>query len=216
METSIKSILEYALRIVQGMFAEASIFLFVFGLIIFLIGLAFLVLVVYVRIVGVRVEGRVLGAIKESYLKEKVRDGKTIKVPQETLYAIFEYPRANGSLHQEKASEGGSAVLKYSTGQTVNLLVVPDDGYDDVYDADKKSDYIIGAVLFLVGVMLMYHAASLYASLSMSAFALFIIVISLLIKGFSRKKHKSKPSAQAKHFKHYDLESIRPIEEFKN
>lgn len=208
----LKTLLEYAIGYFQQAFAEVSIVLFTVGTLLLLLGIFTLVVTIYIRVVAYRISGTVVGAIKERSTKEKTRKGRTVQKTSDFYYAVFQYQRLDGALHQEKASEGGNHVLQYRTGQSVNLLVVPATGYDDVYDADQKTNYYLGGFLFLLGTVLMVKAANLYAALGISLPALLVAMLGLMLRTRRRKRIPTKPAA--KHFKTIDPSAIRPIEEF--
>jgi hypothetical protein len=139
-------------------------------------------------------------------------NGKTEKESRQSYTAIFEYQRPDGTLHREKASEGGSHVLKYKTGQSVDLLVMPGEKYDDVYDASKKGFFYIAIALIIIGAILMERGASIYASLSIGTVTLVIILLSLAVKALMGRKKKSGKVKQ-QHYKYFDPDLIQPIEE---
>jgi hypothetical protein len=210
-----RSIFEAFFDFVQGMFAETSILLFLAGLALFLGGLALIALSLYIRIKGYRVRGKLLGAIAKKR-NNKNKSGKTVSG---SFTPIFEYQRPDGSIQQTRASEGGSYVLKYKTGQLVNLVVYPHDGYDAVYDADKKTGIYIGIVILIIGALLMERGASLYASLSVSTLTLSLILLSIAARFLTGRKKKRKSTVKnklaekARHYTHFNQEDVLPIEE---
>lgn len=208
-------ILKFAIDSFQGIFSEALIGLLLLGLVLLLIGLFLLVAMIHTRITGRRVQGKVVGAIKELRVKEKERGGKLEKETKESLWPVFEYPRPDGSLHREKGSAGGSGVLNYETGQTVNLLVRPRKDYDEVSDADRYGTLIAGGILVLVGAGIVILGSDMLASLALSGFTLFILLVAFGAKFFTGRKTKQKATTPRKHFDHFDPETVRPIEELK-
>lgn len=208
----LKSLLEYAISFFQQAFAEVSIALFAVGALLLLIGIFILAATVYIRVVANRISGTVVGAVSETSIKEKVRNGTLRQETRETFHAVFQYPRPDGSLHQEKASEGGTHVLRYRTGQAVNLLVVPGSDYDDVYDADQKSGYTLGGVMFALGAFLMWQAATLYATLGISIPALLVVLFALGLRARRHKQTSTKAATQ--HYKIFEPDAVRPVEEF--
>ena len=204
----------YIIDMVEYAFAEATIFGFIIGLVFFLLGLFIIVATTHTILVGKRVPGKVVGAVKDVWIKEKNRDGKIVKKRRETLFAIFEYIRPDGLLHQEKASSGGSGVLKYKTGQEVNLIIVPSGKYDDVYDADDYSVIIIGIILLAIGFGIMLWAANAYASLGVGVLTLISVVGVFIFRILTGRKKKQKKHGESKHVKAFDPAEVRPIEEF--
>ena len=214
MSESFVSIMGYIVSFIDGIFAEASIVLLLLGFIFFLLGAVILVASLYIKFTARHVDGNVIGAIKDTRIKEKTRDGKVEKETKINYFAVFEYLRSDGTLHKEKSSNGGNGVLKYKTGEAVKLLVIPQDEFDDVYDENDKSPYIMGSILFLLGVFMIERATSLYASLSLGAFSLSVIIVSFSIRMMlGRKKKKKKLSVKQKHYKYFELDEIRPVEE---
>jgi len=71
-------------------------------------------------------------------------DGGAEKQQDEWLSLIYEYNDLDGTTRQTKASNGGSSVLKYKTGQKVTLVIHHYKGEDEIYDADDKSPYVVG------------------------------------------------------------------------
>jgi len=209
------NIMKFIVNFIEGAFAEVSILLLLLGAVFLLLGLVILVLSLYIYFVGCRVDGKVLGAIKEVRIKEKIYNGKLEKKVKENYFAVYEYQQKDGSIHQEKSSNGGNNVLKYKTGQALKLIVLHHQEYDDVYDAKDKSSFIMAGVFILIGVIIIERAASLYASLSLGLFTLFLILISFVVRLLLGRKKKNKSSqAKSKHHKHFDVTSIRPVEEY--
>lgn len=209
----------YIIDFINLAFAEASIIAFVVGLVFFLLGFIVIALTIFVWITGQRVTGKIVGAIKNIRIKEKMRDGKVKKKRKETLYAIFEYRRPDGSVHQERSSNGGSSTLKYKTGQEVSLIIVPGAEYDDAYDANDRTSLVIGGLFLLIGFGVMFQAANFYATLGISTLAFLGLIGMLAFKLLSEKsnKRKNKKAGQAKsskHHKHFDVADVRPVETF--
>ena len=213
MPESFKTLMQYVIESIEFFFAEVSLFLFLIGLVFFLLGLVILSVTLYVRITAQQVNGKVIGALKDVRVKEKVRDGKSVKEDKVTYHAVYEYVRPDGSMHREKGSNGGNSVLKYQTGQAVKLLVVANEKFDDVYDANDKSSIIVGGVMFLIGAVLVERAATLYASLSIGILSIVFIVISFLYKFLTRKKPRKKSAKTQNHYKEFDPAMVRPVEE---
>ena len=193
-------------------FAGYSLLGVLLGLVLLLLGIIILATTLFVSITGQRVTGKVVGAVKDIRIKEKNRNGKIEKERKETLHAIYEYTRPDGTLHREKSSNGGNSILKYRTGQNVELITTPYGEYDDVYDANDRSPIIIGSVFILLGFGIIYWAASFYASLGISTLGLIAIMAILLYKILTRNKTKSISSS--KHHKEFDHAEVRPVEEF--
>ena len=210
-QESITFYLELILEFAVGIFSETSIIFLIVGLIFLLLGSIIIALLLYIFIKGERVDGKVIGAVKEIRSKEKIRDNKKITEENESLFAIFEYIHPNGYKRQDKASSGGTSVLKYKTGQKVKLILCSGKTSCDVYDADDYSGFIVGGILFLIGSGITYGSASFYASLGLSGLALLGIVVSLLFKILENKKNKSKYNCKPTEVK---IGEIRAIEEF--
>ena len=72
---------------------EVSALPFLLGLVLFAVGLLFLVLFVLSRTLGYQTTGTVVGAIERTRIKKKQRDGKTIEKLKKTLVPVFETQR---------------------------------------------------------------------------------------------------------------------------
>lgn len=203
--------------LLQSVLADFFAFSFLVGFVIFLIGLLLTGLYLLTRTLGRTCPGTVVGAIKEIRVKTKVRDGQQVEKRKETLYPVFEYARADGGLHWQRGSEGGSATLKYSTGQTVRLRVREDQEYDDVYDLDQRGALYLGVPLLGVGLVLMVQVGSVASAAGVGLLTLLAIallrVASALTSGRrsgARSSRDSTPYNQS-----FDMDQVRPIEEFR-
>ena len=205
------TIFKYIFDFLDIAFAEVSIIFLILGIVLFLLGATILALTVHTLITGQRIDGTVIGAVKDIRIKEKIRDGRIEKDRKETLHAIFEYIQNDGSTHQEKSCSGGSSVLKYKTGQRVKLIVCHQKEFNDVYDANDYSAPILGSILVVVGFGIIFQAASIYASFGISILALLGIIVSLVFKLF---KGKNKKTGVRIHPNKFDPSKVRPIEEF--
>lgn len=208
------------ISLVQNIFAEAFAFWFLVGFLLFSLGFTLLFLFILTRLLGYKTTGTVVGAILETRIKKKIRDGKEIEKIKKTLYPIYEYTREDGSTRLERGSEGGSMTHKYKTGQNVNLIIRQDQEYDDVYDQDEFGALYLGIILSLIGTALMVHMGSATSALGMSIFSLLGIIAFRLVAAFLDKQktplHKTQtPKTNKKHHKEFDPAAIKPIEFFK-
>ena len=208
-------IAEIVFGIIEGLFAEASIMLLLVGLVLFAIGAALIAAGIYIRMIAYRTTGRVVGAVQTERVKTRQRDGKEVHEVKKSLFAVFEYQRADGTTHRERASEGGSDVHKYKTGQSVNLLIVRWNNYDNVYDADKKAIFVMGAIFAGLGVFLMAQAATIVTSFGIGLFSLLLVGTSLAVRAFRHRRGWIKPKAnRGRMFGEFNPEDVRPVEEF--
>lgn len=213
MKETLLSVFEYSIGMIHMAFAEVSVVGFLLGLVFFLLGLVILTLAVYIAISGRRTVGRVVGAVMDIRIKEKVRNGETVREKKETLWPVYEYKDLKGVLVKRKGSEGGSGVLKYKTGQKVNLIISTSKNNIDVYDADKKSALVMGGVFLLLGAGIMNWTASFYAMLGLGVLGLVGVFISLLFKVLGSKGNRKRTLKDTSK-DGLDSEAIRPIEYF--
>ena len=206
--------------IFNSIFSEAFAMGFLAGLVLFLLGLGLCGLVAFTRIRGRRVKGKIIGAVEEIRFKHKIRDGEEIKKEKRSLFPVYEYIRPDGTLFQERGSEGGTNTLKYKTGQDVNLLVIEAGGYDDVYDADDYGAAKLGLVLMAIGGFIMFQVGSVYSAMGMGGLALFGAVCFIMFRVVAEKLHSAgqKPGQpkkkREKYKKTFDRDAIKPVEVF--
>jgi hypothetical protein len=215
MDETAVTIFKTIIGFIEVAFAEVSIIFFILGLVFFLLGVALFAGSIYTKIAGKKFSGKVIGAINDVRFKEKNRDGVIKKEKKETLHAIFEFADADGVTHLHKSSNGGNSVLKYKTGQDVELLVCRHKNFSDVYDAKDNSMFIMGMIFLLVGFGIMFQSASFYASLGVSTLALVAIIATLVVKLMGGRDVKSKTTGGSSNDPYkFDPADIRPIEEF--
>ncbi len=203
--------------IISTIFSEAFAFWFLLGLLIFLIGLGLCGLSVFVRVVGERRTGKIIGAVEELRIKIKTRDGKEVKEEKRTVYPVFEYKRPDGAICIERGSEGGSSTKKYTTGEKLNLIVIEADGYDDVYDADNYGAMMLGAILLAVGFAIMFQVGSISSAMGVGGFALAGALAFMLFRAFAGRDRNKSPRTDKKprkYKKEWDRDAVRPVEEF--
>lgn len=207
--------MEFILLAVESFFAEIFSVWVLVALIFVLIGLFIVVAMTYMHLFGVRVPGRVVGAINRKKIKKKVRDGKEVERIKHTLYPIFEYTMPDGQTFTTMSSEGGTGTLKYETDQEVNLIVSPADGYHDVYDASRYGAFIMGAVFIAIGLGIIYGVGQLYSAFGMGLISLGIGLVLLVYRIVSEKKDKVKQKdRKKKHHKAFDMQDVKPVESF--
>lgn len=213
MDEIIITIFNYIVSYIDAVFAEASIILLIFGVLLFLIGTALVVSIIHVLMTGHRVNGTVIGAIKNVRVKEKTRDGKIERERKETLYAIYEYIDSNGVTRQERSSNGGSGILRYKTGQGVKLIVCPAKEYNDIYDSEDASSLIAGSIFIAIGVGLIFLATDIFASLNITILTLLGIIVSMVFRGKNKNKSTKKKTTDSILPNRFDRNKMRPIEE---
>ena len=185
------------------------------ALVFILIGLFIVVAMTYMHLFGVRVSGRVVGAINRKKIKKKMRDGKEEERVKHTLYPIFEYTMPDGETFTSMSSEGGTGTLKYKTDQEVNLIVSPADGYHDVYDSSRYGAFVMGAVFIAIGWGIIYGVGQLYSAFGIGLISLGIGLVLLVYRIISNKKDKIKRKNHSKkHHKIFDMQDVKPVESF--
>ncbi|MFK7795357.1 MAG: DUF3592 domain-containing protein [Gammaproteobacteria bacterium] len=209
--------MEFILLALESLFSELFSMWLLLALVLILIGLFLVVVMIYMRLFGVRVSGRVVGAINHKRVKKKVRNGKEIERVKHTLYPVFEYIMPNGEEFTSLSSEGGTGTLKYKTGQEVSLIVSPAKNYHDVYDASNFAAFIIGLIFLASGVGIIYSVGQLYSVFGMGIISLGIGVLLLIYRIITDKKDKfMKRSDFIKNHKKFDLQEVKPVESFRS
>ena len=211
-----KEAFSYIEMFINSFAADAIGIGFVVGLVIFLVGIALVVLFALSRFTGYRTTGTVVGAIERVRLKKRERDGEMVEEEKRSLYPVYEYTAADGSKRQMQGSEGGTMVHSYTTGQSVNLIVREDDGYDDVYDADSYGAFYLGLVFSAIGVGFMVWMGSMASAFGVTILA--CLIAGALRIGFgllTKKKNPAdkKPKRKA-YTKAFDPADLKPIENF--
>ena len=200
---------------VESLFAELFSVWVLVALVFMLIGLFIVVAMTYMHVFGIRVTGKVVGAINRKKIKKKMRDGKEEERVKYTLYPVFEYTMPNGETFTTLSSEGGTGTLKYTTNQEVNLIVSPAKDYHDVYDASRYGAFIMGAVFIGIGMAIIYGVGQLYSAFGMGLISLGIGLILLIYRIVSEKKDKVKQqSSLKKRYKEFDMQDVKPVESF--
>ncbi|NKB35399.1 MAG: hypothetical protein GKR91_20050 [Pseudomonadales bacterium] len=196
--------------VIQSIFAEAFAMTFLLGFVLFLVGVLLFGLFVLSRVLGERIQGKVAGAVIHKRVKTKTIDGERKEVIKETLYPVFEYQRSDGTLHKERASEGGTSTLKYKTGQDVNLILREDDGYD----ADNYGALYLGLIFLAIGLVFMVQVGSMASAFGMGILSLVLVIIARIAVAFQSKARRNKKAEKKKYTKEFDLADLKPIEEF--
>lgn len=211
MENSFISALRYLIQLIESFIAETAILLLLFGLVFLLIGLFIIIVTIINVFFSPTVNGRVAGAVKAIKNKEKLKDGKLVKESKERLYPIFEYPKADGSLHHIRGSSAGTHVLKYKTGQDVKLVINNSRFSEEATASDvgNRTGWYLGLFFSAFGSIIIYMAADILTSLTISVMAIVGIAISLLFK----RKGSLKPTKVKKEII-FDLNDMKPIEDF--
>lgn len=208
--------MEFILLALESLFSELFSIWVLLALVFILIGLFLVMAMIYIRLFGVRVQGKVVGAINRKRIKKKVRDGKETERVKHTLYPVFEYIMPNGKEFTSLSSEGGTGTLKYTTDQEVKLIVSPTKDYHDVYDASNFSAFIVGLIFIASGVGIIYSVGQLYAVFGMGIISILVGVILLIYRIVTDKKSKLvKKSDFKKDDKKFDIQDVKPVESFR-
>jgi len=209
MENSLISVLKYVISFIESLVAETVIILLLLGLLFLLIGLFTIAAWINNIIFSTKVKGRVIGAVKATHTKEKLIDGKLEKESKERLHPIYEYSKEDGALHQVRGSSSGSYVLKYKTGQDVNLVI----HNDSATDAGDRTLVYVSLFFAGFGSILIYMAGDVLKSLTISLAVIVVIAIALFLKVKGKGKGRMKFTPVKKE-SDFDLKNMRPIEDF--
>ena len=211
-----KEAFSYIEMIIHSIAADAIGMGFIVGIVIFLVGLAFVVLFALSRFTGYRTTGTVVGAIERVRMKKRERDGEMVEEEKRSLYPVYEYTASDGAQRQMQGSEGGTMVHSYTTGQSVNLIVREDDGYDDVYDADSHGALYLGFAFVAVGVGIMAWMGSMASAFGVTVIVCLMAGILKIVVGLlTKKSDPTKEKKQRKPYtKSFDPSELKPIESF--
>lgn len=222
MEEIIAAVFEFIFATIESFFAEYTIMFLLVGLATLLLGVFIICFQIYTIIKGQKIDGTVIGAIKDVNIK--IKNGNVIKkrLNYGTLFPIFEYTQADGTTHQDKGSSGGTHVYKYKTGQKVKLIIYSKDKYNYVSNAKSYFEYILGIVFAAIGMGIIYCYASFFASFNFSTFIWLSVIASLALKfkdGINKmiKEYRKNKDNKGKIFmlkRNFDPNHVRPIEEF--
>ena len=209
--------MDFIFLALESLFSELFSIWVLLALVFILIGLFLVMAMTYIRFFGVRVPGKVVGAINRKRVKKKIRDGKEIERVKRTLYPVFQYTMPNGEEFTSLSSEGGTGTLKYTTGQDVNLIVSPSKEYHDVYDASGYGAFVIGFMFIAAGIGIIYGVGQMYAAFGMGLVSLGIGVVLLIYRIITDKKDKIiRKNKLNKDYKVFDMQDIKPVESFKS
>ncbi len=192
---------------------------FIGAFVVFALGLVFIVFFTLSRNLGYRTTGTVAGAIESSRIKKKKNEnGEVEERVKKTLYPVYEYTGSDGATKQMPGSEGGTMTLKYSTGQTVNLIVREDERYDDVYDADSYGALYIGLIMSGLGIGLMIWVGSAASAFGVGLTTMLVIGLSRIcyIAFQSRDKLQKTIASKSSYNKDFDPADLHPIEYFQS
>ena len=222
MENIIEIIIEFIIGSVLSFFTEVTILLLLAGLA--LISLGFLIIAYHLFSVfkGQKVDGTVIGAVKD--VKISVKEGVVIKKRLNfgTLFPIFEYTLSDGTTHRDKGSTGGSHVYNYKTGQHVKLVVRVKEKYNEVNDSKSYAAYVFGGILIGFGLYFVYFYIVTFASFNVSFFVWLGAIVSIGFKFKNKlfelfKKYKLNKENYNEAYmlrRQFDPEQVRPIEEY--
>ena len=202
--------------LIAAVFSEVFGVWFLLGAVFFLLGLVILGAGIYQRIVGRRVPGRCVGAVLETRIKRKQRDGKTEEREKKTLFPVFEYPDSDGVLRQVRASEGGTSTHKYQTGQDVTVLVCQTGEHLDVYDADSYGAFYLAFGFMGGGAFLMVQVGSMLSAFGVGALSLLGLATAIAVRVFGKRASWLKSPHERKWLTRPELEPemIHPVEVF--
>jgi hypothetical protein len=216
-QNTLEGLLSFALDAFHlELFSIVAIPMFLSGLILLFGGLVAGLMWIYIQCFGRRLEGRVIGGVKDVQLKKRQRDGEEVIKRKERIFAIFEYPCPDGSLHQEKASNSGG---DYTTGESLTLIVHRHKGYDDVYAARDRDGLIILVILVPAGVFLLALATQFTMALEIGliAFLLGLVILALRVilavaKQWRKRGNLPPLPSDRPSIKQFRVEDIQPFE----
>jgi len=208
MEVSFNVIGTQLLQTLKVALAEPLVLLFLIGLLILFIGLVFIYLQLKPRLLGPSpIKGKVAGAVKHSFSIE-AKHQTTTKKNMSFIFPVFEYISTDKTKKMIRGGIAGSHVLKYKTGQVVNLVIHDDLLDDDAYATDTGNLTLLywGIFIIAIGFLIMVKCVIYLSGLSLSLSALIAIAVSILVKLKLKRKAKKKIAL--------DFSKMRPIEEF--
>ena len=188
---------------------------FIVGIVIFLVGILLIGLFSLSRLMGYRTPGVVVGAVERVRIKKRERDGEVEEEEKRSLYPVYEYTASDGNKRQMMGSEGGTMVHSYATGQSVQLIVREDDGYDDVYDADQYGALYLGFGLVATGLGIMAWVGSMASAFGVTILA--CVIAGILRIGFGLlggKRKTTEPKERKPYNKAFDPADLKPVESF--
>ena len=177
----------------DALFAEAFAVQFLVGVVVFLIGLAFVALFIASRLFGFRTTGTVVGAVEVLRTKRKRVDGEAVTKTKQSLYPVYEYQGSDGATKRMRGSEDAT--------------------YDDVYDADKRGALYIGLVMVALGVGLMIWIGSAASAFGVSLISAMLILLLRIVAALATRDKK--PARKKTLFsKDFDPADLKPVEHF--
>lgn len=225
MENALITALNYILGWVQSLLAEALVLFLLVALAFVLFGISIVFYKIYLRIQGQVIVGTVIGAVKK--VKVTIEDRKIIKkrLKHGSLWPVFEYTLADGTVRRDKGSYAGSHVYRYKTGQKVKLIVHQKGSDFDVSEAKSYFAYIFGvSSIFLGGCMIYIYLTEFYSQFNTNTLIWLGAIFSLALKYKSKiiklirdyKENSELKKSASKVRRTFDPEHLHPIEYFVN
>lgn len=199
---------------VTALLGDLPIVFLLLGIIFCLMGFFSLFVWSWARIRGRSEKGRVIGGIVYAYTKQKHRDGKIVEKPKTMYCTVFEYPDVNGK-PKKTVRNTGSATFKYRTDQEIDLLILPNKVFDDVYDRSDHTPLIAGVCFLLLGTGIVFVVGDLMKALGVSLLSLCLSLIILIIKIVA--EHRGRPGSKLNRLQDHELDAATaiPIEQMK-
>lgn len=177
------ALINYIVELAVSFLAEGIICFILVGLSVFLLGLFFISYEIKTHLKGEKVNGTIIGAVKDVKVSFKGKKMIKKKLNSGSLWPVYEFTLADGLKRQQRGSTGGSHVYKYKTGQNIKLNVHHEG--DDIFvrGSEQYFIYILGIIFCLFGGGIIYVGAyKLSPGFNISSFIWLMAVVSLLLR----------------------------------
>ncbi len=163
------------------MFTDIPLVFMLLGIVFCLIGLFSCFVWCFARMKGRLETAVVLGGINHHYTKEKIRDGETVTKNKTMHCTVFEYNDTEGK-RKQTVRNTGSATFSYTTGQQVELYVVPNAVFDDVYDRSDHAPLYMAGIFTLLGIAMVWFTGDVMNALGASVVSIIIGLVVLVVR----------------------------------
>jgi len=184
-------------------FSGAATLAFFSAVIFIILGLRVLVADIYILFFGRRVVGKVIGGFIQKHDRS---DDDGYLDDDESFYAVYEYPKQDGSTCIEKANYGDTIFFQYKTGQTVNLIIFSSKEGDEVHHAENQSLFTIPLIIIGLGLIALVNGTA--AALSAGIVSAIFLIIGLMFSFMLGYKKDDLMTFK----KHINSDEIIPIE----
>ena len=163
------------------LFGEIPLGILLLGTVFCLAGMFACFVWAWSRLCGRLENARVVGGISHSYTKEKKRGGQTVEETRTMHCTVYQYRDQDGQ-SKMTVRNTGSATFKYQTGQAVELYVLPNARFDDVYDRRDHSALLVGTILLGIGLGLVISMGNLMNALGVGLVSTLICLLALVVR----------------------------------